>query len=171
MNWPLYTEGKEKSKKEAATPNGQVADLIIKGTYFWGFSWVTTKWYRSSYLPTRIFTSLERGFNLTRFSQTLTGSSPDGSTLLSQASVFGIAPAIGTVGKVYIPRTRERVGSLPLPRSSSRVMQGSHLLYYLLQQEGSCPFYLCICWLGVMWPQQMRMPRNNFLGLCYVCVC
>lgn len=34
MNWPLYTEGKEKSKKEAATPNGQVADLIIKGTYF-----------------------------------------------------------------------------------------------------------------------------------------
>lgn len=59
---------------------------------------------RSSHLPTRI---------LQVYNETVAGFSPafslDGldNTLLPQGCVFGTAPSVGMVGKVYIPRTEE----------------------------------------------------------------
>jgi len=35
--------------------------------------------------------------------------------LLSQGCVLEMAPTVGTVGRIYIPRTRERVRSIQLP--------------------------------------------------------
>lgn len=46
---------------------------------------------------------------------------PDGlkNTLLFQGCVLEVAPARETVGKIYIPRTGEGVGSFQLPESGS----------------------------------------------------
>ena len=70
---------------------------------------------------------------LTVFSHLL---SPDSlnDALLSQGYIFGTAPTVGTVGRVYIPRTEEEVRSLRLPGSNSTVNQQSCPLVYFLQQ-------------------------------------
>lgn len=42
-NQSRLTEGKESPNKEAATPDGQVAGLINRGTYKQGLSWVAAR--------------------------------------------------------------------------------------------------------------------------------
>ena len=41
-NWPPNSEGKERPKEEAATPDWEGVVLISKGTYIRGLSWVAT---------------------------------------------------------------------------------------------------------------------------------
>ena len=78
---------------------------------------------RSPYLPARILKFYIEA--LTGFSHVF---SPDGlnNTLLSQGHVLERAPMVGTVGRTYIPRTREGVKSFHCP--------GPHPLDDLLQQ-------------------------------------
>ena len=52
-SWSPYTEGRERQKKEAATPDCWVAALISKGTYTGGFPWATARWL-NLHTPTRI---------------------------------------------------------------------------------------------------------------------
>lgn len=54
-------------------------------------------------------------------------------TLLSQDGIFGTAPTVGTVGRMYFLRTGLGVRSLWLSRSSLRFNPWSYPLYYLLQ--------------------------------------
>lgn len=43
-NWPLYTEGKERPKKEANHSRLVGGRLISKETYIYGWSWVTVRY-------------------------------------------------------------------------------------------------------------------------------
>ena len=63
--------------------------------------------------------------------------SPDGldSTLLSQGCILETAPTVGTVGRMYIPMTEERVRSFRMLGSSLWVNQQSHPLNDLFQQR------------------------------------
>ena len=119
-NWPLYTVGKDRTKKEAATPDWQVAGLVNKGTYIYGFSWMVS---RSPHPPARI---------LTVYIQVLTGFShvnhPDGfHTFSLKATSLKTAPTAGT----WAERTFQGRGgarSLRLHRSCSQSCPFNDLL-------------------------------------------
>ena len=59
-------------------------------------------------------------------------------TLFSQGCVLQIAPTVGTVGRVYIPRTGVRVRSLQFLGSAG----GSADSYDLLQSSTACDWLL-----------------------------
>lgn len=55
--------------------------------------------------------------------------------LFSPGCVLEVAPSAGTVGGIYIPRTRFGVRSFWLPKSNSWINWQSHLLHDLLQHD------------------------------------
>lgn len=60
-SWPLFTQGRERQKKEGAAPDRSVAGWISKGTSVQGLSWVSTGWVVLGNQPPCL-KSLYRGF-------------------------------------------------------------------------------------------------------------
>lgn len=124
-NWPLYTEGKEKPKKEASLSRLVGGRLINKETYIYDWSWVTAR-----YLNLKVHTEALTGF--THICH------PDGlsNTLSSQGCVLEkLLVWECSVKHTYIPRTGIGMRSLQLPRSSLWVNWRSRPLCHLLQQS------------------------------------
>ena len=104
-NWPLYTERKERPKKEA-DHSRLVSGRFDKGTYIQGLSWASIRRVDFPIHPPRI---------LKVYLESLTGFShvycPDGlnNTLLSQGCIFVLemTPVMQMVGRTYIPRMGE----------------------------------------------------------------
>ena len=129
-NWPPYTKGKERPKKEA--DNLRLAGdrfnkqgnlpirLVLSGC----------KTRRSLHLPATIIKVYIEA--LMEFNNIF---SPDSLniTSLSQGYILEMTASVGIVGRTYIPRTGDGVRSLQLPGSSSHVNQLSHPLNDLLQ--------------------------------------
>lgn len=115
---PLFTEGKERSKKTDHYSTVARSKFNKQGNLFMRFVLRDHKISRSLNLPARIFEV---------YIEALTGfypiHSPDGlsNTLLSQGYGTGTVPTVETVGRVCIPRTGEKVRSLWLPRSILQV--------------------------------------------------
>ena len=114
----LYVEGKERPKRQT-TVGWKVAVLIRQGTYTWGLSWLI-----ALYPPTRILNYIEA---LTGFSHMFCADGLSNTLPLSKLHPW-MAPAMGTVYRVYIPRTGEGVRSLWSPGSRLRVNWQSHPL-------------------------------------------
>ena len=102
----LYTEKSERPMKEADHSLLVGGRFNKQGDLLMGLVLGEYKMNRSLHQPARI---------LKVYREVLTGSShvnsPDGlnNTFLSQGYIFGIAPTVRTVGRVYIPRAGEVV--------------------------------------------------------------
>ena len=130
-NWPLYTAGKERPKKEADHSKLVGGKLNEQGNLFMRLVLGSHKLKRTPHPPARIWKA---------YVEALTGCShiygPDAlNTLLSQVCILETAPIVETAGRMYIPRTEEEVRSLWLPGSSSRLHRRSLPLNDLLQQS------------------------------------
>ena len=111
---PWTQRRRREQRKWQTNPDWQVTVFTSKGTYIRGFSWVAARWVDLCTPHQDLKVSIEA---LTEFSHMYC---PDGliNTLLSQGCVFEMAPTVGRVGGIYIPRTGEQVRSLRLPGSS-----------------------------------------------------
>lgn len=115
-NWLcVSTDSTGKSwRKRRTTLDGYVAGLTSKRPHIWNFSWAAAR-NRSPGLSTKILKVIWR---LTGFSQ-YTIQMVFTTHCSLKAMSLKMAPTMGTMGRVYVPRTEEWVKNLPLPRSSS----------------------------------------------------
>lgn len=107
-----------------------MASLIIKRTYTWGLSWVTTRW-----VDLCIWLKEPSKFMLRPYlgSVTHTVEMISKTPYSFEAVSLGAASNLGKANGIYIPRIGEGVRYLYLPESSSRINQ-CHLLHDLSQK-------------------------------------
>lgn len=115
-NWFPYTKSKKRVKKETDHFISLGGRFKKQGNFYTRFAWTA-----------RLVADPYTHWNLTSLYTGLTWVQPyiqprwSHNPLLSQSGVLKNALTLATVGRMYIPRTGEGVGSLGLPRSSLQV--------------------------------------------------
>lgn len=128
-------EGNVGPKKEADPPDGWMVSLS-KGTYTGSLSWAAARWVGLlPYLP-----NLKHLYRtLSWFNHIFSPPGPN-TNWLSQGCVLEMSLPGGTVGRAYIPRTREGLRSLWLPGASWRVNPCSCSLDNIPLTEAKLPW-------------------------------
>ena len=117
-----YTEGKERRKREADHATLARGSFNKQGNLLTRLILRGHKMSRSLHLPAsvlNVYRETSVGFNQVFSSDGLNN------TLLPQGCVLGTAPSVGTVDRVYIPRTEEGASNCRGPAGESA---GGHIL-------------------------------------------